>query len=648
MPRQKQVASYGAWKSPITSDLIVSGSIGLGEITLDGADVYWAESRPLENGRSVIVRRTPNGEVSDVTPPPFNVRTSVHEYGGGAYSVADGTVYFSNFDDQRVYRQRPGEKPPEPITPERKLRYADSVVDLLRGRLICVREDHTIVGQEAVSTVVGVDIESGGAGEILSSGADFYSTPRLSPDGRLLAWLQWDHPNMPWQGTELWKAQISDDGTLGRRELVAGGREESVFQPMWSPDGVLYFVSDRTGWWNLYRESQDGVEPIHEMEAEFGMPQWEFGLSTYGFASEGYVICAYRRKGVWYFAELNTETGQLMTLPTPCNTLTRAGIRVAPDRAVFGAGSSSQSTAVLQHDLATGRTDVLRQSASVDIEDAYISLPEAIEFPTEDNLTAHGFYYPPKSPDFDAPPDEKPPLLVISHGGPTGSTNSSLSLQVQYWTSRGVGVLDVNYGGSAGYGTAYRRRLNGRWGIVDTDDCANGALYLVQRGDVDGDRMAIRGGSAGGYTTLCALTFKDVFKAGASYYGVSDLEALAKETHKFESRYLDTLIGPYPEELDLYIQRSPIHHTDRLSCPVVLFQGLEDKVVPPNQAEKMLEALRAKGIPVAYVPFEGEQHGFRRAENIKRSLDGELYFYSRVFGFKPAEDLEPVPVENLD
>ena len=643
---RKQVAPYGSWESPITSDLIVSGSVGLGEIALDRDDVYWTELRPAENGRNVIVRRTPDGETADVTPLPFNVRTRVHEYGGGAYAVADGTVYFSNFADQRVFRQRAGGQP-ESITPEEDLRYADGMVDRPRGRMVCVREDHTVSGREAVNAVVSLDLELGGPGHVLVSGADFYSTPRLSADGSRLAWLQWDHPNMPWDGAELWIAEVDGDGALGRRELVAGGREESIFQPEWSPDGVLHFVSDRTGWWNLYRYKDGEVEPLCEMEAEFGMPQWAFGMSTYGFASARRIICAYNRQGTWHFADLDVETGQLTTVPTPFTALTRAGIQVAPGRVVFGAGSPSKAGAVIYHDLTTGHTEELRQSVAVAVDEGYISAPEAIEFPTEGGLKAHAFFYPPNNPAFDAPPGERPPLLVISHGGPTGATAASLSLQVQYWTSRGFGVLDVNYGGSTGYGTAYRRRLNGQWGVVDTDDCVNGALYLATRGDVDGDRLAIKGGSAGGYTTLCALTFKDVFKAGASYYGVSDLEALTRETHKFESRYLDTMIGPYPERRDLYVERSPIHHTDRLSCPVVLFQGLEDKVVPPNQAERMLEALRAKGIPVAYVPFEGEQHGFRRAENIKRSLDGELYFYSRVFGFDTADDLEPVPIENL-
>ena len=639
-----QAAPYGAWKSPITSDLIVSESIGIGQIALDGDDVYWVESRPAEGGRNVVVQRTPDGRTTDVTPPPFNVRTRVHEYGGGAFAVSGGSLFFSNFADQRLYRQEPGGQP-RPITPEQDLRYADGVVH--RGRMVCVREDHTSPGREAVNTLVGLDLDRGGAGQVLVSGNDFYSTPRISPDGSRLAWLTWNHPNMPWDGTELWTGDLDDDGSVVRPRRVPGGVDESIFQPEWSPDGVLYFVSDRTGWWNLYRWRDGQAEPLCEMEAEFGKPQWGLGMTAYAFESAGRIVCSYTKQGSWFLASLDTEAGKLEPIETSYSEMSRGDVRAAPGRVVLGAGSPTEPFSVVQLDLGTQRLDVLRRSSEVAVDEGYLSRPQAVEFPTTNGLTAHAFFYPPKNRGYAAPSGEKPPLLVMSHGGPTGATGTALDLQVQYWTSRGIAVLDVNYGGSTGYGTAYRRRLNGRWGIVDVDDCVNGAMHMVERGLVDGNRLAIRGGSAGGYTTLSALTFRDVFKAGASYYGISDLEALTKDTHKFESRYLDTMIGPYPERRDLYVQRSPIHHTEDLSCPVILFQGLEDEIVPPNQAETMLEALRKKGLPVAYLPFEGEQHGFRLAENIKRSLDAELYFYSRVFGFEPAEPLEPVPIENL-
>ena len=639
-----QQAPYGSWKSPITSDLIVAESIGLGEIRLDGGDIYWSEMRPSEGGRNVIVRRTPDGRTADITPQPFNVRTRVHEYGGGAFAVSEGAVYFSNFADQRLYRQEPGGEP-QPLTPEAELRYADGVIDRGRERMVCVREDHT-GGGEAVNTIVSLDLEHGGPGDVLASGNDFYSSPRPSPDGSRLGWLAWDHPNMPWDGTELWVAEVTADGSLGMAELVAGGAGESIFQPEWSPDGVLHFVSDRTGWWNLYRWRDGPVEVLQQMEAEFGVPQWGLGMSTYGFASPKRIICSYNRDGMSHIADLDTETLELKTVPTPFTEITRSGLRVVADRVVFGAGSPTMPGSLMLHDLSSGQTDLLRRSDDVEVDEGYLSRPRPIEFPTEGGVTAHAFFYPPANKDHAAPDGETPPLLVVSHGGPTGAASTTLDMQVQYWTSRGFAVLDVNYGGSTGYGTAYRRRLNGRWGIVDVDDCVNGARYLAERGEVDGERLAIRGGSAGGYTTLAALTFRDVFKAGASHYGISDLEAMTRDTHKFESRYLDTLIGPYPERRDLYVERSPIHHTDRLSSPLILLQGLEDEIVPPNQAEMMRDALRDKGLPVAYVAFEGEQHGFRKAENIKRALDGELYFYSRVVGFDLADPVEPVPIEN--
>ncbi len=642
---EQHVARYGSWKSPITSDLVVAESIGLGQIALDGDDIYWIEQRPSEGGRNVIVRRMPDGIIVDVTPPPFNARTRVHEYGGGAFAVSGGTVYFSNFSDQRLYCQRPGGQP-EPLTPAVEMRYADGVIDRRRQRLVCVREDHTAAGREAVNTIVSIDLHSG-AGRVVVTGNDFFSSPRLSPDASRLAWQAWDHPNMPWDGTELWVGELGPDGMVGARQRVAGGPGESVADPRWSPDGLLHFVSDRTGWWNLYRWRNGQVEPLHEMEAEFTMPAWVFGVSTYGCASAERMICAYNEKGTWHIANLHTNTLTFESVPTPFTEVTRSGIQVSPRRVVFGAGSPTEPVSIRLHDLMTGQTTVLRRSGEVRVDTGYLSTAHAIWFPTENGLTAHAFFYPPKNRDYTGPPGERPPLIVMSHGGPTGATSSTLHLGIQYWTSRGFAVVDVNYGGSTGYGTAYRRRLNGNWGVVDVDDCVNAAKYLVKRGDVDGNRLIIRGGSAGGYTTLAALAFRDVFKAGASYFGLSELEVFVKDTHKFESRYLHSLIGPYPERRDLYIERSPIHHLDRLSCPIILFQGLEDKIVPPNQSEMIFDALKRKGVPTTYIPFEGEQHGFRRAENIKRALDAELYFYARVFGFDLPEVVKPVEIENL-
>lgn len=648
MPQQI-VAPYGSWKSPITPDLIIAETISLGipPIILDRDDVYWTESRPADAGRYVIVRHSAKGQTTDITPKAFNARTTVHEYGGGSYTVVSGVIYFTNFADQRVYKQEPNTNP-IPITPEAHYRYADFAFDRHRGLLVCVREDHTAAGQ-AVNTLVSLDPARHDGGRVLISGNDFYSSPRISPDGTRLAWITWNHPNMPWDTTELWVGELKDNGTLGHTERVAGGVSESIFQPEWSPAGVLHFVSDRTGWWNIYRWREDPspsrVEQLCEMAAEFGVPQWVFGRSTYGFESADRIICTYITQGTSHLASLNAVTGKLETIETPY-----WGIRnllVSPGRATFVADSPTEPTAIVQLHLEGGRLEVLRRSSDISIDPSYLSAPHEIEFSTEDGLTAFGLFYPPKNRDYTSP-DTKPPLLVNSHGGPTGAAWTGLDLEgTQYWTSRGFAVLDVNYGGSTGYGRAYRERLKGKWGVVDVDDCVNGALYLVQQGEVDGNRLIIRGGSAGGYTTLAALTFRNVFKAGASYFGVSDLEALEKDTHKFESRYSDSLVGPYPERRDLYLQRSPINFTDRISCPIIFLQGLEDKVVPPEQSVKMFEALRSKGLPTAYVPFEGEQHGFRKGETIKRALEAELYFYSKVLGFELAERVEPVHIENL-
>ena len=634
---------HGSWLSPITSDLIVSETIRLGNVNLAGGSVYWLEMRPAEGGRCVLVKADADGRIEDMTPDGFNVRTRVHEYGGGEFLVDGGTIFFSNFSDQRLYRME-DKTEPVPITRD-GLRFADGIMDTFRKRIICVQEDHTDEKKEPVNSLVSIDPMGTSAPVQLAAGSDFYSSPRLSPDGRFLAWLCWDHPNMPWDGTELWVAEVNADGSLGKAELVAGGEEESIFQPEWSPGGILYFVSDRSGWWNLYRRSGEAVEPVIEREAEFGVPQWLFGMSTYAFESDSRIICSYTEQGRWHLAALETASGIMDEIETPYTEI--SSLKAAKGQAVFLAASPSAFPSVVRIDLAGNETETLRKSCEISLDPGYLSAPEPVEFPTSGGLTAHAHYYPPRNPDFKPPSSERPPLLVIIHGGPTASAGTSLNLGTQYWTSRGLAVLDVNYGGSTGYGREYRRRLNSKWGIVDVEDCLNGARHLVGQGLADESRLAIRGGSAGGYTVLSTLTFHHLFTAGASHFGVSDLEALAKDTHKFESRYLDRLIGPYPEKRDIYISRSPIHFTDRLDCPVIFFQGLEDAIVPPNQAEKMFEALKEKNIPVAYLPFEGEQHGFRRAENIKRALDAELYFYSKIFHFDLAEPVEPVDIENL-
>ena len=644
---QSTVAPFGSWKSPITSERIVSESIKLGQISLDGDQVYWIENRPKEGGRSAIIRLNHDGSQDILTPEPYNVRTRIHEYGGAPYIVANGIIYFSNFSNQRLYQHVPT-RTPEPLTPEGSWFYADGIFDQPRNRLIYIREDHTTSGHEPANTIVSIPLagsQEHHQGIILLSGNDFYASPRLSPKGDRFAWLTWNHPNMPWDGTELWVADIQPDGTLWHARCVAGGTDESIFQPEWSPDGVLHFISDRSGWWNLYRLDGNHAEPLCPMEAEFGLPQWVFGQRLYDFESPTHIICSYTTKGIWHLARLNTTNSRLDVFDLPYTDF--GNILVRGTQMLVTASSPSQPHSIIQIDCSTLQIKILRQSVNFIISKKYVSIPKPIEYPAKDGTTAHAFYYPPFNEDFQGPDQKRPPLMVKSHGGPTGAVSSTFNLMIQYWTSRGFAVVDVNYGGSTGYGRTYRNRLNGQWGIVDVDDCVSAAQYLIEEGEVDATRVTITGGSAGGYTTLSALTFQDCFTAGSSYYGVSDLEALIRDTHKFESRYLERLVGPYPERKDLYDQRSPINFTDRLTCPIILFQGLEDKVVPPNQAELMFEAVKSKGIPVAYIAFEGEQHGFRRAENVKQVLENELYFYSKVFRFVPADSIPAIPIENL-
>jgi dipeptidyl aminopeptidase/acylaminoacyl peptidase len=636
-------APFGAWRSPITSELLVQGAVRFGDVCLDGDTLYWIESRPQEEGRYAIVRRDTDGRIEDVLPSPFSARTLVHEYGGGAMLASDGIVYFSNYADQRLWHVKPSDAP-QPITAEGQLRFADFVHDRPRNRLIAVCEDHTAGSSEPVNRIVAVDLANG-AVTTLIEGADFYSTPRLSPDGQQLTWISWHHPNMPWDDTELFVAAFDEAGGIGTPQKVAGEREESVFQPAWSPDGTLYFVSDRTDWWNLYAQRDSNIVPVLPMEAEFGVPQWVFGSTTYGFERDGHLVARFTSGGKWQLVRIDPKSGQHEVFKLPYSSI--GSLAVGRGVAYATVGSPTVPETLVEIDLATGKVTPIRASTPLQVDLAYTSVPETIEFPTDGGQTAHAFYYPPTNRDFRGPAGEAPPLLVIIHGGPTAAASSGFRLSTQYWTSRGFAVCDVNYGGSTGYGRRYRNRLRDGWGVVDVADAANAATYLAKSGQADPNKLMIRGGSAGGYTTLACLTFRKEFRCGASHYGISDLALCVTDTHKFEARYLDRLVGLYPQDEKIYCDRSPIHHLDLFNRPVILLQGLEDKIVLPNQAEAILEALKKKGVPVAYVPFAGEQHGFRKAENIIRAHEAELYFYSRILGFELPQPVEPVEIFNL-
>jgi len=637
-------APFGTWQSPIDVAMMTASRVRLNEPRLDGDACYWLEGRATEAGRVVLIRRAADGTVHEITPPGFNTRTRVHEYGGGAWTVDAGEVVLSNFADNLLYRIA-ADGTPHTITADSGHRYADFRIDRRRERLIAVREDHTAPG-EAVTTIVAVALpEDPSGGTVLVSGSDFYSDPRLSPDGNRLAWLSWNHPNMPWDGCTLWEAEILPSGWLGAPQAVAGGVGESIFQPTYSPDGDLWFVSDRTGWWNLYRRRNGQIEAIAPGAQEFGEPAWVFGRTTYAFLDADTVLAGHTTDDGWTLSRIDTRTLGRSAVPVPYTEV--GGINAADGRVILHGGSATLPDEIALIDPVSGAATPLRVSSEVALDPAWISVAETFAFPTENGLTAYAYLYMPRNPEFTAPEGERPPLLVQSHGGPTSGTSTSLDLSIQYWTSRGFCVLDVDYGGSTGYGRAYRERLNGQWGIVDVDDCVNGARRLIAMGVVDPDRVAVRGWSASGYLTLAALAFRDVFTAGVSHFGISDLETMAADTHKFESRYLDGLIGPYPAAKQTYVERSPIHYVEQVTVPLALFQGGEDKIVPPDQAELMYEAVKARGIPTALVIFPEEGHGFRAAENIRVATEGELYFYGQVFGFTPHGEIATIEIANL-
>jgi len=622
---------YGSWKSPITAKLMASGLVNFSELRESEHGLLWIEQRPFENGRSVLVLESLNAR-HDLTPAPYNVRSRVHEYGGGAYCVADDEVFFVNAVDQNIYRCSllDGWTEVTQLTAgDESVRYADLTWDRGRNLLIVIRETHE-AGSEPLNELVAIDCVTSSV-NVLHSGHDFYSSPRLSSDADRIAFLVWDHPNMPWDGNQLFVATLDATGRIVTETMVAGGVAESIFQPEWIASDRLIFVSDANGYWNLYSYDPSGIYCVNEDAAEYGAAQWAFGMRTYIPISERVVVANRIDNGVAELVFVDIDNGMVTPLEDrfssyACLNQTATGI-------AFIAGKPDDLQTVVRMDLLNADLAKIATQGTLGIDLDYFSFPEQIVYDNADGLETFAYFYPPRHASAVGPVSQKPPLLVLSHGGPTGHAGRDLNLRIQYYTSRGWAVVDVDYGGSTGYGRVYRRRLNDRWGIEDVADCVAAVTHLISSDRVDASRVAIRGGSAGGYTTLRALVTSPVFKVGASHYGIGDLKALARDTHKFESRYLDSLIGGAFEE------RSPLHEVERFTCPVAFFQGAEDRVVPPNQAETMVEALRDKGIAVMYMKFEGEGHGFRNGTNIEKVIEAEYAFFARVFGFEPADDL---------
>ena len=620
---------YGSWPSTISAELITRAAPSLNFVQSYGDALYWVEGRPWESGRSVIMRRDGSGHISDLLPAPFSHYSKVHEYGGMAYALDDGNLYFVNAADQRLYQLPLDNKStPQAITDEGPWRFADLIVDSQNQRLIAVCEESSDQ-REPENYLAAISLNSEHPiVEKLVSGADFYAYPRLSPDQNKLCWIEWNHPNMPWDATQLWQATIAN-GELTEKTLVAGADNSSaIFQPHWSPDSTLYYVSDKNNWWNIYRLENGTAIPVLEMEAEFATPLWQLGMTTFDFIDANTIACVWTDSGLWHSGFINITTGALTIADHQYSSL--QAVACHQGSVYMVAGAAALANQIVGIDGSTQVTSVYAPS-TLDVDQANIAQPESIWFPSGNNQQVHAFYYPPTSAQWVGQDNEQPLVIAMCHGGPTGATSSALNLKIQYWTNRGFAVVDINYRGSTGFGRTYRKALAGAWGIADVEDTQSAIRYLAEQQKIDPERCLIRGGSAGGYTVLSALTFTDTFKAGASLYGIGDLETLATDTHKFESRYLDSLIGPYPERRDVYLGRSPIHHAEGLNCPVIFLQGLEDKVVPPNQAEMMVKLLEDKGIQVAYVAFPDEGHGFRKADNIIRAMESELAFYQDVF-----------------
>ena len=661
--RNKQIASFGSWPSAIHSHLLTQASVRLSEPVMHQDDLFWLESRPLEKGRSVLMRCV-DGKNVEVLPSKFSVGSRVHEYGGGSYCISDDSIYFVNSEDQNIYQHfYKGEAKPSQLSDNKNCRYADLTYDQSRQRIICVQEQHN-KNREPSNSIIALNLKTKNISTLIS-GNDFYSNPCLSPNQQQLCWLSWDHPNMPWDNTECWIADVNFEGHIVHHSHIAGGldggaarsnRGESIFQPRWHANGDLYFVSDRNNWWNIYcyQPSLDRIISISNLEMEFATPQWVFGMSCYDFLSAESILACATQNGVWQLAHINLLTLKIDFIDINSSDIASITCNGKQKAALFSAAANrARSLDQLVFDSNTlSEQSTICLSSHHSIVESELSTPASFEFSTGKNPLqkdqadkAYGFFYPPTNDGFEDAADSKPPVVVLCHGGPTGAAETGLNLKIQYWTNRGFAVADINYRGSTGYGRDYRQKLHGQWGISDVEDVCAAVKHLAKHNLVDPDRAIIKGSSAGGFTVLAALTFSDTFKAGASLYGIGNLETLALDTHKFEARYMDSLVGAYPQDKQIYLDRSPLFHTEQLNCPVIFFQGSDDKVVPPNQAEAMVNALQAKGVPVAYVEFKGEGHGFRQADSIQRCLENELSFYAQIFGFTTDDTIAKVDIK---
>ncbi|HEY0802209.1 MAG TPA: S9 family peptidase, partial [Steroidobacteraceae bacterium] len=639
------IAAFGSWASPLSAEALAAAGINFGDLRSVNGRLYWTENVPSHGG-AISLFSLSGGVAAPLTPEGVNVRTRVHEYGGAPFVVAGDTVYYSQLTDQRLYALKNGASP-APVTPN-NYRYADCIslpaTAQSSAALVCVREDHTDP-KNVRNTLVRLPLPAGGAGEVIFEGTDFVSSPRLSPDGRKLAFITWNHPNMPWDGTELKVAELTARA-LRAPVVVAGGAAESVLEPQWDSDGTLYFISDRSGFWNLYAQRAGGVHAVWPRAAEFAGPLWQFGQSSYVLLGDGRAVVCFGERGIDRLAVVDLKLGSARELDLPYVEFSHL-TRIDGQHIAAIAGASKSPLSIVSIDIANAKATALHTAGQSLLAPDAVSVAAPIDYPSAHGRVAHAFYYPPTNPRYRGTPGTLPPLLTLVHGGPTGQASPALHSGVQFWTSRGFAVVDVNYGGSSGYGRDYRQELNGNWGVVDAEDVIAAVQYLIKSNRADPKRTAISGGSAGGYTVLVALSTSDVFRAGADRFGVSDMTALARDTHKFESRYLDSLIGPLPQAQAIYASRSPLNHLDGFKVPVIVLQGADDPVVPPNQSERIVQALRARHVPVAYLLYPGESHGFRKPETIIHSLQAELSFFGQVFGFKPADQLPPLTIEGL-